>query len=92
MSTRHRPIKGLGEIALRVEDLDTMQRFYETVIGLELIKRFENVAFLMLADGYDGHTQVIALFDRKPQAGYAGLDPLKTTVDHVAFEITARQT
>jgi catechol 2,3-dioxygenase-like lactoylglutathione lyase family enzyme len=92
MSTRHRPIKGLGGIALRVEDLDTMQRFYETVIGLELIKRFENVAFLMLADGYDGHTQVIALFDRKPQAGYAGLDPLKTTVDHVAFEITARQT
>jgi catechol 2,3-dioxygenase-like lactoylglutathione lyase family enzyme len=88
MSTRHRPIKGLGEIALRVEDLDTMQRFYEEVIGLELIKRFDNAAFLKLADGYGGHTQVIALFDRKTQAGYAGLDPPKTTVDHIAFEIS----
>jgi catechol 2,3-dioxygenase-like lactoylglutathione lyase family enzyme len=61
MSTGHRTIKGLGEIALRVEDLDTMQRFYEEVIGLELIKRFDNAAFLKLADGYDGHTQVLAL-------------------------------
>jgi catechol 2,3-dioxygenase-like lactoylglutathione lyase family enzyme len=87
MSTGHRPIKGLGEIALRVEDLDHMQRFYEEVIGLELIKRFENAAFLKLADGYGGHTQVLALFDRKGQAGYAGLNPLKTTVDHIAFEI-----
>jgi hypothetical protein len=77
MSTTHRPIKGLREIGLRVEDLDTMQRFYKEVIGLELIKRFENGAFLKLADGYDGHTQVIALFDRKAQAGYVGLDPLK---------------
>jgi hypothetical protein len=65
-----------------------MQRFYEEAIGLELIKRFENAAFLKLADGYEGHTQVIALFDRKSQAGYAGLDPLKTTVDHIAFEIS----
>jgi catechol 2,3-dioxygenase-like lactoylglutathione lyase family enzyme len=88
MSTRHRTIKGLGEIALRVEDLDTMQRFYEEVIGLELIKRFDNAAFLKLADGYDGHTQVLALFDRKAQAGYMGLDPLKTSVDHIAFEIS----
>jgi catechol 2,3-dioxygenase-like lactoylglutathione lyase family enzyme len=87
VSTGHRPIKGLGEIALRVEDLDLMQRFYEEVIGLELLERFENAAFLKLADGYGGHTQVLALFDRKGQAGYAGLNPLKTTVDHIAFEI-----
>src|SRR5215470_15778850 len=73
MSSGHRTIKGLGEIALRVEDLDTMQHFYEEVIGLELIKRFHNASFLKLADGYDGHTQVLALFDRKAQAGYMGL-------------------
>jgi catechol 2,3-dioxygenase-like lactoylglutathione lyase family enzyme len=87
MKTGHRPIKGLGEIALRVEDLDSMQLFYEQVIGLELIKRFESAAFLKLADGHGKHTQVLALFDRKGQAGYAGLEPLKTTVDHIAFEI-----
>ena len=87
MSAGHRPIKGLGEIALRVEDLDPMQRFYDKVIGLEVIKRFENATFLKLADGYGGHTQVLALFDRKGQAGYTGIDSLKTTVDHIAFEI-----
>jgi len=87
MSGGRRPIRGLGEIALRVEDLDPMQRFYEDVVGLKLIKRFENAAFLKVADGYDGHTQVLALFDRKGEAGDTGLDPLKTTVDHIAFEI-----
>ena len=83
MKTGHRPIKGLGEIALRVKDLDSMQLFYEQVVGLELIKRFEGAAFLKLGDGHGGHTQVLALFDRKGQAGYAGLEPLKTTVDHI---------
>jgi len=87
MKTGRRPIKGLGEIALRVEDLDSMQLFYDQVVGLELIKRFEGAAFLKLGDGHGGHTQVLALFDRKGQAGYAGLEPLKTTVDHIAFEI-----
>jgi catechol-2,3-dioxygenase len=31
-----RPIKGLGEIALRVHDLAVMQRFYQDVVGLEV--------------------------------------------------------
>jgi catechol 2,3-dioxygenase-like lactoylglutathione lyase family enzyme len=83
----NRPIKGLGEIALRVRDLDTMQRFYAEVIGLELLKRFDNAAFFKLADGYGGHAQVLALFDRSSQPGYSGLNPETTTVDHIAFEI-----
>src|SRR4051812_27486600 len=29
-----RRIKGLGEVALRVADLDAMQRFYQEVVGL----------------------------------------------------------
>ena len=65
MKTGHRPIKGLGESALRVEDLDSMQLFYEQVVGLELIEQFEGAAFLKLGDGHGGHTQVLALFDRK---------------------------
>jgi len=80
-------IRGLGEVALRVEDLDGMQRFYEGVIGLELLRRFENTAFFRLADGHAGHTQVLALFDRKAQPGYAGLSAAKTTLDHLAFEV-----
>jgi catechol 2,3-dioxygenase-like lactoylglutathione lyase family enzyme len=80
-------VKGLGEVALRVTDLDQMQGFYEEAIGLELLKRFENAAFLEIADGYGGHTQVLALFDRSTSPGYTGLDAAKTTVDHIAFEI-----
>ena len=30
-------VRGLGEIALRVNNLDTMQKFYEEVIGLPLM-------------------------------------------------------
>jgi len=82
-----RRIKGLGEIALRVHDLDAMRRFYEHVIGLQLLKRFDEAAFFKLADGFGGHTQVLALFDRSAQPGYAGLNAATTTVDHIAFEI-----
>jgi catechol-2,3-dioxygenase len=82
-----RPIQGPGEIALRVHDLDAMQRFHEQVIGLELLKRFDNAAFFKLADGFGGHTQVLALFDRSAQPGHSGLNAATTTVDHLAFEI-----
>jgi catechol-2,3-dioxygenase len=80
-------IKALGEIAFRVSDLEKMQAFYHDVIGLELLKRFEKIAFFKIAEGYGGHTQVLALFDRSAEPGYAGLSREKTTVDHIAFEI-----
>lgn len=82
-----RRIKGLGEIALRVRDLGAMQHFYEQVIGLELLRRFDHAVFFRLADGFGGHTQVLALFDRSAQPDYCGLDAATTTVDHIAFEI-----
>ena len=82
-----RPIKALGEIALRVTNLDAMQQFYADVIGLELLKRFDHAAFFRIADGYEGHTQIVALFDRSAEPNYAGLSPAHTTVDHFAFTI-----
>jgi catechol-2,3-dioxygenase len=84
-----RKIRALGEIALRVNDLDLMQEFYEKVIGLVLMRRFPKAAFLKVAEGYAGHTQIVALFDRKEQAGYEGLGAVQTTVDHFAFTIAA---
>ncbi len=81
------PIRALGEIALRVDDLDGMQKFYEEVIGLPLLKRFDKIAFLKIAEGYGGHTQVLALFDRSAETGYSGLSRPMTTMDHLAFEI-----
>lgn len=87
MSQSNNPIRGLGEIALRVEDLDAMQRFYADVIGLELLRRFPGIAFFRIAEGVAGHTQILALFDRSGEPGYTGLDPARTTVDHIAFGI-----
>ena len=75
-------IKALGEIALRVNDLDAMQAFYQNVIGLELMKRFPDSAFFKIADGYAGHTQILALFDR-----HTALDTQLSTLDHLAFAI-----
>ena len=62
-------VRGLGEIAFRVNNLDAMQQFYEQVIGLPLMTRFPNSAFFKIADGYGGHTQVLALFDRLQNPG-----------------------
>ena len=83
----HRPIQALGEIALRVDDLDAMQAFYAEIIGLPLLRRFPSSAFFKIADGYAGHTQVLALFDRSGTAGYRGLNFVQSTVDHLAFTI-----
>jgi len=80
-------VRGLGEIALRVNNLDAMQTFYEEVIGLPLLTRVASVAFFKIADGYGGHTQVLALFDRAQSPGYRGIDAATSTVDHIAFEI-----
>jgi catechol-2,3-dioxygenase len=80
-------VRGLGEIAFRVNNLDAMQQFYEHVIGLPLMTRFPSVAFFKIADGYGGHTQVLALFDRSESPGYRGTDAATSSIDHIAFEI-----
>ena len=79
--------KQLGEIALRVEDLDTMQAFYTDVVGLPLLRRFPTSAFFTVADGFAGHTQIVALFDRQGSENYTNISPAATTVDHFAFTI-----
>jgi len=88
-STSSKPaVRGLGEIALRVNDLDAMQKFYEDIIGLPLMRRDTNFAFFKVADGYGGHTQVLALFDRSQNPSYRGIDGATSTIDHIAFEIS----
>ena len=78
-----RAVRALGEVALRVNGLDRMQAFYSNVIGLELMRRFEHAAFFRIADGYAGHTAVIALFDRSSPA-----EQERSTLDHLAFTIS----
>jgi catechol-2,3-dioxygenase len=84
-----RAIKGLGEIALQVKDLEGMTQFYAEVVGLEVLRRFPHASFFRIADGVAGHTQVLALFDRYAEDGRrqtaAGRRP--PPLDHLAFGI-----
>lgn len=85
----HSMIKGLGEVALQVNDIDAMVTFYQEVVGLELMRRFEHMAFFKIADGYQGHTQILALFDRVGEGnGYTVENGYRRPpLDHFAFEI-----
>lgn len=80
-------IGGLGEIALRVDDLDQMESFYGNVVGLELMRRFDDAAFFNIAPGVGGHTQILALFDRSGVDDYTPPATDTSTLDHFAFEI-----
>ena len=86
-TTRETAIRALGEIALRVNDLNSMQGFYEEVIGLELMRLFPSSAFFKIADGYAGHTQILALFDRTSQHPDVPVSAEHSTIDHIAFAI-----
>jgi catechol-2,3-dioxygenase len=85
------PIRGFGEIALRVRDLAAMRAFYEEVVGLEVLGTFPHTAFFRIADGVAGHTQVLALFDRSPLPADEEPSHARTTLDHLAFGIALEE-
>jgi catechol-2,3-dioxygenase len=80
--TRGSAVKALGEVALRVNNLEQMKRFYQEVLGFEVLGESPAAALLKIAPGYAGHTQVLGLFDRS-----VSVDQERTTVDHIAFAI-----
>ncbi|HET7037405.1 MAG TPA: VOC family protein [Thermomicrobiaceae bacterium] len=81
------PIRSLGEIALQVHDMNRMVDFYANVVGLELLRRFpgNGPAFFRVAEGVEGHTQVLALFDRGGRAESVARSP---SLDHLAFSLS----
>ncbi len=85
-------IRGLGETVLRVKDLARMKEFYARVIGLELMKEFDDIAFFRIADGYGGHTQILGMFAETqpvpiPQTPRQAVAAPATPLHHFAFEI-----
>ena len=56
-SDRRRRIKGLGEVSIRVRNLDAMHKFYEEVVGLEVAahrgcaRRDKRFVFFKIAAG-----------------------------------------
>lgn len=85
--------RGVGEIVLRVRDLDAMIAFYRKTLGVELLRRFgDDIAFLRVAEGYAGHTQIIGFFRHEMPSNFRrrawpGHAPGSTTLHHFALEI-----
>ena len=94
MNKSNQSITGIAEISLRVHDLDLMRRFYEQVIGLQVLREIKNtdgtveVVFYSVGAGDDNFAlfeeKLIDWFtrDKSPQ-----IDPKLTTLSHIAFSI-----
>jgi len=94
MNKSNQSVTGIAEISLRVHDLDLMRKFYEQVLGLEVLREIKNSdgtvigVFHTVGAGDDN----LALFDEKlidwftrdksPQ-----IDPKLTTLSHIALSI-----
>jgi catechol 2,3-dioxygenase-like lactoylglutathione lyase family enzyme len=88
-------VAALGEIAIRCRDMDAMEAFYADVIGLErLARRDRGIVFFRISDGFNGHTAVLALFDKesgRPELHPRGEAPqtgAKSSLHHIALTIT----
>lgn len=76
-------IRGIVELALRVNDLASMKSFYRDVVGLEVYADPEPYfVFFKVAEAVEGHPQILGLFDRK-----APVEQDRSTLDHLAFLI-----
>jgi len=85
----------IGEVALRVSDMDRMIEFYNGKLGLPLLRRFENdVAALRIAEGVAGQVQTLTLFNRRLPSNHHGttwhgLDGGNTSLHHFALTVPA---
>jgi len=92
MSKPNQSITGIAEIALRVHDLDLMRRFYEQVIGLEVLRENKESDGTAMFYSVGAGSDHLALFeekwidwftrDKSPQ-----IDPKLTTLSHFALSI-----
>lgn len=87
---RRSPIRGWAEVALRVRDLEQMLTFYRDVVGLDVARQDENMAFLVVP-GTD-EPQSLALFDGSiaadvPSINFSSIEPDKGSLHHFAFAI-----
>jgi catechol-2,3-dioxygenase len=92
MNKSDRRVKGLGEVSIRVKNLDAMQKFYEDVVGLEVLERDKSFVFFKIAEGYAGHSQNLALFEASNRMFLENksleLNSDQSTLHHIAFNIS----
>ncbi len=93
MAERGFQVRALGEIAVRVRDMDAMVGFYRDIIGLEILSRRDGdrIVFFRIADGYAGHTAVLALFRdetaEKKKSNWADREASETSLHHFALTV-----
>jgi catechol-2,3-dioxygenase len=84
-------VKGLGEVSLRVRNLNEMCKFYEQIIGLEVLRQEESFVFFKVAEGYGGHKQILALFDTTNRDFLENkstrINSEATTLHHIALNV-----
>lgn len=87
-------IKGLGEIVLRVNNMELMCDFYQNGLGLELMRGSEDYTFFKIAEGYGGHNQTLALFAKTNLTAFGTelerIEPNHSSLHHVALEIDVK--
>ena len=68
-----------------------MRKFYEDVLGLEVLRRDESFVFFKVAEGYGGHTQNLALFQAENRffLENKSIQPKseQTTLHHIALNV-----
>jgi catechol 2,3-dioxygenase len=88
-----RPL-GIGEVVVRVADLRRAIAFYRDILRFQLIRVLHDaIAFMRVAHGVAGHTQIIGLFGKDRRSSRSGQtwDGAKSrlsTLHHFAIEIS----
>jgi len=83
--------KRLGELVLRTANVEPMTTFYRDVIGLEPFASLAIGNFLKVADDFEGHPQLLAIFERSWRfSGPRDVEPVTAnaasgTLHHFAF-------
>ena len=94
MNKSDRRTKGLGEVSIPVRNLAVMLRFYEEILGLEVLRQEQNLVFFKIAEGYGGHAQVLALFDATDrwllETKSEQLSLAEPTLHHIALNVALK--
>ncbi len=92
MNKSNQSITGIAEISLRVHDLDLMRRFYEQVLGLQVLRENQESSGKAIFYAVGAGDDNLALFEEKLVGWFTRdkspqIDPKLTTLSHIAFSI-----
>lgn len=92
MNKPNQAITGIAEVALRVRDLEMMRKFYEQVIGLEVLREIKEEGGQIIFYAVGARGDHLALFEEKWVSWFTRdkspqIDPKLTTLSHFAIRI-----